>query len=160
MQTFCSARGGMKPSDIRGAIVAEFAVLLIPLLLLAFGAAEYGRALYQYNALVKAVRDSARLLSQYSPADTAYALALDEATCLAVHGNNNCAGPSLTPGLSADMVDITSITSTTLAGTQIGLVEVRITGYAFDFVLNPGKLMGSAPDTIPFGEIRATMRQQ
>jgi Flp pilus assembly protein TadG len=152
---------GMKPGDMRGAIVVEFAVLLIPLLLLAFGVAEYGRTLYQYNALVKAVRDSARFLSQHTPADAAlYSLALDDARCLAVHGNTLCAGPPLAPQLTADMVGITSTTTTTLAGTQIALVEVRITGYTFDFVFNPARLMGSAPDTIPFGEIRATMRQQ
>ena len=149
-----------KPRNARGAMIVEFAVLLIPLLLLAFGVAEYGRALYQYNALVKAVRDSARLLSQHAPADAAsYALALDEARCLAVHGNTDCAGPPLAPRLTADMVGVASTTTTTAAGAQIALVEVSITGYVFDFVFNPARLLGAATDTIPFGEIRATMRQ-
>lgn len=160
MHTFSSGRG-MKPSDIRGAIVVEFAVLLIPMLLLAFGVAEYGRALYQYNALVKAVRHSARLLSQQTPDDAAsYSLAVENATCLAVHGNTDCAGPPLAPQLTTDLVGIISTTTTTSAGTTVTLVEVSITGYVFDFVLNPGKLMGNAPDMVPFGAIRATMRQR
>lgn len=158
---FYRARHDAKPRDMRGAIVVEFAVLLIPMLLLAFGVAEYGRALYQYNALVKAARDSARFLSHYTSADAAsYALALDDAKCLAVHGNTDCAGPPLAPQLTTDLVGIASTTTTTSAGTRVTLVEVSITGYVFDFVFNPGKLMGNAPDTVPFGEIRATMRQQ
>ena len=161
MQTFYRARQGMKPRNMRGAIVVEFAVLLIPMLLLAFGVAEYGRALYQYNALVKAVRDSARFLSQHTPADAAsYALALDDAKCLAVHGNTGCAGQPLAPQLTTDLVGITSTSTNTSAGTRVTLVEVSITSYVFDFVFNPARLMGNAPDTIPFGDIRATMRQQ
>jgi Flp pilus assembly protein TadG len=157
---FYRARHDAKPRDVRGAIVVEFAVLLIPMLLLAFGVAEYGRALYQYNALVKAVRDSARLLSQHTPGDAAsYALAVEDARCLAVHGNTDCAGPPLAPQLTTDLVGITSTTTATSAGTRVTLVEVSITGYVFDFVFNPARLMAYAPDTIPFGEIRATMRQ-
>jgi Flp pilus assembly protein TadG len=158
---FYRARHDVKPRDMRGAIVVEFAVLLIPLLLLAFGVAEYGRALYQYNTLVKTVRDSVRLLSQHHPADAAsYALALDDARCLAVHGNTGCAGPALAAGLTTDMVEIASTTMPTAAGTRITLVEVRITGYGFNFVFNPARLLGNAPNAISFGDIHATMRQQ
>lgn len=145
---------------MRGAITVEFALLLIPLLLVTFGVAEYSRALYQYNTLVKTVRDSARYISQHNPADAAsYALALNDARCLAVHGNTGCTGPSLAPGLTAGMVGITSTTTTTTAGTSITLVEVRITGYAFDFVFNPLRFTGDTADTILFNDIHATMRQ-
>lgn len=158
---FYRARHDANSRDMRGAIVVEFAVLLIPLLLLAFGAAEYGRALYQYNTLVKTVRDSVRLLSQHHPTEAAsYALALDDARCLAVHGNTGCAGPALAAGLTTDMVEIASTTIPTAAGTRITLVEVRITGYGFNLVFNPAKLLGSASDVISFGDIHATMRQQ
>lgn len=145
---------------MRGAVAVEFALLLIPMLLLTFGVAEYGRALYQYNTLVKTVRDSARLLSQHNPADAAsYSLAMDDARCLAVHGNTGCTGPSLAPGLTTGMVGITSTTMTTDAGTPITLVEVSITGYVFNFVFNPASLMGNAANTILFNDIHATMRQ-
>lgn len=145
---------------MRGAVTVEFALLLLPLLLAAAGAAEYSRALYQYNTLVKTVRDSARFISQHNPADAAsYPAALNDARCLAVYGNTDCSGTALAPGLSTDMVGITSTASTTGAGTSITLVEVRITGYAFSFVFNPLRLTGNAADTIPFNDIHATMRQ-
>ncbi|MBA4143279.1 MAG: pilus assembly protein [Nitrosospira sp.] len=160
METFSGLKEGRARGAIRGAAAVEFALLLIPLLLLALGVAEYGRALYQYNSLVKTVRDSARLISQYNPADAAsYQTALDDARCLAVHGNTACTGPSLAPGLTADMVGIASATTATAAGTPITLVEVSITGYVFNFVFNPGRLLGNAVDSLTFGDIRATMRQ-
>ena|SRR5688500_7327053 len=157
---FSRAGQGTNRRAMRGAVAVEFALLLIPLLLLAFGIAEYGRALYQYNTLVKTVRDAARLLSHHNPADpTSYALVLDEARCLAVHGNTTCSGPALAPGLTTGMVTITSSTTTTAAGTSVTLVEVRISGYVFNFVFNPARLVGAAADTIPFSDIHATMRQ-
>ncbi|MDN5836303.1 MAG: pilus assembly protein [Nitrosospira sp.] len=160
MRTFFGAGQGVKRSAMRGAVAVEFALLLIPMLLLTFGVTEYGRALYQYNTLVKTVRDSARLLSQHNPADAAsYSLALDDARCLAVHGNTGCSGPPLAPGLTTGMVGIASTTTTTAAGTPITLVEVRITGYVFNFAFNPARLMGDAASTIPFSDIHATMRQ-
>lgn len=144
-----------------GAAIVEFALLLIPLLLLGLGAGEYGRALYQYNSLVKTVRDAARFLSQYNPTDSiSYPLAVDDARCLAVHGNAGCSGPSLVPGLTTAMVQITSTSATTAAGTPITLVEVRITGYVFDFVFNPLRLIvGNTVNELQFNDIHATMRQ-
>lgn len=47
----------------RGLALVELAVALPLLLLLLLGVAEMGRALYQYNTLVKAVRDGARHLT-------------------------------------------------------------------------------------------------
>jgi Flp pilus assembly protein TadG len=149
---------------IHGAITVEFALLVIPLLLVVFGVAEYSRALYQYNTLVKAVRDSVRYISEHNPGDAAsYALALNDARCLAVHGNTGCSGPSLAPGLTTDMVGVSSNITTTAAGTSITLVEVRITGYTFQFVFNPLRLSDgladTVADTISFGDIHSTMRQ-
>lgn len=48
----------------QGLAMVEFAIVLPLLLLLMFVAAEFGRALFQYNTLIKAVRDGARYLSQ------------------------------------------------------------------------------------------------
>lgn len=160
---FRAGRGtkqGTKREAMRGAVAVEFALLLIPLMLLAFGIAEYGRALYQYNTLVKTVRDAARLLSHHNPEDPAsYGPVLEEARCLAVYGNTSCSGSALAPGLTTGMVTIGSSATTTAAGTTVTLVEVRITGYVFNFVFNPSRLLGPAPDTIPFSDIHATMRQ-
>lgn len=144
---------------MQGAVAVEFALLLIPLLLLVSGVAEFGRALYQYNTLVKTTRDSVRHLSHLNPASDGYPQAQTEATCLAVYGNTGCSGQTLLPGLTTDMVSINPINTTTAAGTSITLVEVRITGYTFNFVLDPRTFLGSGEQSITFGDIRATMRQ-
>ena len=61
-QETCDSRQNGRQAT-RGGVTVEFALLLIPLLFIVFGVAEYGRALYQYNTLVKAVRDSVRYIS-------------------------------------------------------------------------------------------------
>lgn len=55
-----------QPNSVRrqhGIATVELAIVAPILLLLLLGAAEMGRALYQYNTLSKAVRDSARYYS-------------------------------------------------------------------------------------------------
>jgi Flp pilus assembly protein TadG len=147
------------PKSMRGAVAVEFALLLIPMLMLALGAAEFGRALYQYNTLVKATRDAVRHLSHMNPAATGYSQVQTEAKCLAVHGNTGCTGQPLAPGLTAGMVSISPVNATTSAGTPITLVEVKITGYTFNFILDPRAFLGSGENSLTFGDIRATMRQ-
>lgn len=144
---------------MQGAVAVEFALLLIPLLLLVLGVAEFGRALYQYNTLVKTTRDSVRHLSHLNPTSSGYAEAKTEAKCLAVYGNTGCSGDTLLPGLTTGMVSINPINATTSAGKVITLVEVRISGYTFNFVLDPRTLMGGGDKSITFGDIHATMRQ-
>lgn len=51
----------------RGVAIIEFALILPLLLLLSFITFEFGRALYQYNVLVKSTRDSVRYLSMQTP---------------------------------------------------------------------------------------------
>lgn len=142
-----------------GAVAVELALLLIPMLMLALGAAEFGRAFYQYNTLVKSTRDAVRHLSHLNPAGSGYVEAQSEAKCLAVYGKTECSGQPLAPGLSTDMVIISPINTTTSAGTPITLVEVKITGYAFNFLLDPRTFLGGGEDSITFGDITATMRQ-
>lgn len=144
-----------------GVAAVEFALLLPIMILLVFGISEYGRALYQYNTLVKTVRDSARFLTQYNPADGAYPLA--EAKCLVIYGNTTCSGSKLVPGLTVTMVKVCNPVACPIdytiivpnAGT-INLVEVKITGFQFQslvpFVTNNSKLLN-------FGDIKTTMRQ-
>lgn len=154
MPGFSTARRGA----IRGAVTVEFAFLLIPLLLLGFGGAEYGRALYQYNTLVKSVRDSARYLSQYNPADVNYPLAA--AKNLAVYGATSDTGSPLVPGLTTSMVTVSYPALTTTP--PMSTVQVTII-YPFSFVFDPARLLGGATSAITFGGtttgIHATMRQ-
>lgn len=146
---------------MRGAVAVEFALLLIPMLILVLGVAEFGRALYQYNTLTKSARDSVRHLSQLSPNNAdLYAQAQTEAKCLAVYGNLNCTGSALAPGLTTGMIKIVnSINAETSIGTTITLVEVRIENFQFNFLLDPRSFLGGGEQSITFGDIRATMRQ-
>lgn len=62
----------------RGIVAVEFALVLIPLLLIVGGIIEFGRAFWYYDALAKASRDAARYLSDAKPLDLAAASALAE----------------------------------------------------------------------------------
>jgi Flp pilus assembly protein TadG len=90
----------------QGAAAVEFAILVIPLLIILTGITEYGRALYYYNAIAKAARDGARLLSTQTPADPGYGALVTKATCTAVYGNSGCTGQPLAPGLTTAMVSV------------------------------------------------------
>ncbi len=48
----------MHRSRMRGVAAVEFALVLIPLIVLATGVAEFGRAIYQYETLTKATRNA------------------------------------------------------------------------------------------------------
>ena len=146
--------------SMQGAVAVEFALLLIPLVVMAFGVAEFGRAIFEYNTLAKSVRDSARLLSQQDASDVvSYPLFEADAKCLAVHGTPDCSGPLLAPGLTTSMVQTSTSSTLSAAGATINLVEVRITGYTFNFMFNPLVFFGNTDTSISFGDIQTTMRQ-
>ncbi|MDP1678891.1 MAG: TadE/TadG family type IV pilus assembly protein [Candidatus Nitrotoga sp.] len=146
-------------NKMHGAVAVEMALLLIPLILLSTGVAEFGRAMYQYNTVTKTVRDAVRLLSQQDSSDVSYSTYISEAKCLVVHGSIDCSGPELLPGLTIGMVSAATSTKTTGPGNNIKLVTVTVTGYTFNFVFNPLVFFRSADTSIPFGPIHATMRQ-
>lgn len=141
-----------------GSVIVEFAILLVPLLILAFGVTELGRAVFQYNAIAKSVRDSARHLSQYAPGDNERK---NEARALVTCGKLVC-GPSdkpLVPGMTASLVSISDRLSndnynlqSTGRGT-VNLVRVEVNGFTFQSM---------APAFVPnvtFAPIHVTMMQ-
>jgi Flp pilus assembly protein TadG len=139
-----------------GAIVVEMALVTIPLVILTFGVSEFGRAIYQYNALAKGARDAARHLSQYAPGDSAR---IAEAKCLAAFGSLDCSGARLAPGMSVALVtvhDRSTNTGYNLQGTgrgAVNLVGVEVSGFQFASV---------APLYVPsftFSPIHVTMVQ-
>jgi Flp pilus assembly protein TadG len=146
-------------NKMQGAVAVEMALLLIPLIILAAGVAEFGRAMYQYNTVTKTVRDAVRLLSQHDAGDIDYSTHVSEAECLVVHGSTDCSGPELLSGLTTGMVSVATSTMTTGSGNSINLVTVTVTGYTFNFVFNPLVFFGNTDTSIPFGPIHATMRQ-
>lgn len=155
---------------MKGVAAVEFALVLVPLLLIAFGSVEYGRAVYQYNTLVKAVRGAVRILSAVSPDDPGYATRVTQAKCLAVYGNEGCTGSPLAPSLGVADIKVCDrnswgeCTGTTQADFKdvptgegpIQLVMVRISGYEFAFLGLP-LVIPSA--TVTFSDIQAVMRQ-
>ena len=57
-------RNNLKLAQQRGAAIIEFALLLIPLLMIVSGIVEFGRAFWYYDALAKSTRDGVRFLSE------------------------------------------------------------------------------------------------
>lgn len=141
-----------------GSVIVEMALLLPLLILLLFGVMELGRAIYQYNALAKAVRDSARYLSQFAPGNDATTLA---ARSMVVCGATDCSGKTpLVPGMSLSHVSvrdrITDAGSHNLQSTGRGtlnLVRVEVSGFTFR------SLATSFIPDVPFSPIQATMEQ-
>lgn len=101
----------MKTRKQNGVAAVELALIFIPLLLLCFGITELGRALFQYDGLVKSARGAARYLSQQSLAsppagETADSVRL-KAKSLALCGEYSCTGkPALVSGLSIGMISV------------------------------------------------------
>lgn len=142
----------------RGAVAVEMALLLIPLIILSMGIIEFGRAMYQYNALTKSVRDAVRLLSQHDKNEPNYQSIEAAAKCLAVYGVENCAGVEIAPGLSLSHVDISYSKP---SGTAISLVSVAIKNFNYVPIINPIPFIGTTEFNFAGTEgIHATMRQQ
>lgn len=145
----------------------EMAIILIPMLVLCFGITELGRALYQYNGLVKSVRGAVRYLSQQSLAnpptgETADGLRL-KARSLALCGDVSCSGkPALVPNLTLDMISVCDPVSCPATHNNIptgegttSLVSVRIGagGASYPFT----SLVSWVVPNIAFGPISITM---
>lgn len=155
----------------RGVAAVEFALVLLPMLLIAFGVAEYGRAIYQYNTLVKSVRTAVRVLSMANPDEVTYrSVTVPYAKCMAVYGNEDCSGNPLAPSLAVTDVKVcdrndwsecsgdmeSNYKDVSTGEGPIQLVKVRISGYEHPFIGLP--LVTSSPTTI-FSDIEAVMRQ-
>ncbi len=132
----------------RGVAAVEFAILLIPLVIMTFGMTEFGRAFYYYNSLLKSTRDASRYLSMQ-----ARPVGEGEARCLAVYGKTLCGGEALVPGMAPGMVQITYELGVETGHGSIDLVRVRINGFPFS------SLVPLVVTDMVFGPIASTMRQ-
>jgi Flp pilus assembly protein TadG len=95
----------------RGLATVEFAICAPILFLLLFATAEVGRLLFQYNTLVKAVRDGARY-AVTAATNTSGVVSITPAMRtatrnLVVTGNTTDAGTPLLPELAVTDVDVT-----------------------------------------------------
>lgn len=140
-----------------GSVLIEMALLLTPLLVLAFGVTEFGRAMFQYNAIAKGVRDGARHLSQFAPGEAGR---IDEARSLVLCGKLACgSAPPLVTGMSASFIRVNDRSTDpdynlqpTGRGT-VNLVRVEVSGFQFQSM---------APVFVPrftFAPIHVTMIQ-
>ncbi|WP_280155679.1 TadE/TadG family type IV pilus assembly protein [Piscinibacter sp. XHJ-5] len=146
----------------RGVAAVELALLLMPLVLITFGATEIGRAIYTYNTLDKTVRDATRYLSQHGSGDVTVQ---NQAACLAVYGNTTCTAPALAPGLTVSNVSVCDPVAcpATHQGVATGLGTVNLvsisigapaTAYTFS------SLVSFVFPSLNFNSISCTMRAQ
>lgn len=138
----------------RGVALIEF-TLIVPLILaIVVFTAEMGRALYQYNSIVKAVRNASRYLTTQTPDD---ATVLGRARKLVVYGNVEGTGSPLVPGVTESNIEIPP---TSFAGTApdpvIRTVTITVTGFTFTPMYT--SFLGRAFSTVTFSDISATMR--
>jgi len=141
----------------RGAALIELALIMPLLLLLTFITTEFGRAMYEYNSVVKATRDAVRYLSVQTPGTH-----ITEARNLMVYGNTAGTGTPLARGLSLTNVPAGSCCTWQTVGANpiINTVTVRITSYTFHslFPSVMGVVFADANGDIVFSDITATMR--
>jgi Flp pilus assembly protein TadG len=134
----------------KGVAVIELALVLPTLLIMTFLVTELGRAIMQYNALTKSVRDGARYLTTQTPGT-----GITQARNLVVHGNTAGTGTTVAPGLTN-----TNVPDPTwqLAGAlpQINTVTLRVQGYAFRPMV--GSVFGVGLGPYTFSDIVVTMR--
>lgn len=152
----------------RGVAAVEFAIVLPLLLMVAFGIVEFGRAMYEYDSLVKNARAAARYLSSADPevgenrnrAVCIVKAADPYATCFGANPPvNPTPAPWLAP-LAAAQVDVyhagndsalRSVRTGTTTGT-VDLVTVVVRNYQYRSLLLP-----FIPAIATFEPISATM---
>ena len=134
----------------RGAALIEFALLTPLLLTMSLMTTELGRALYEYNLVVKSTRDAVRYLSMQAQNTHA-----TQAANLIVYGNLAGTGTPLARGLSLASVQA-PVWQTTGTGPLINTVTVRVSNYQFQPLVN--SVFGLTLGPFTFSDITATMR--
>lgn len=97
-------RTNLMPQRQRGAAAVEFALVIIPLLLIVAGIIEFGRTFWYYDALAKSTRDAARYVSDTTTGSTP---AIDDgikdnAKAMVL----NAVNAAKVPGFSTDYVSV------------------------------------------------------
>lgn len=159
----------IKSGKQRGVAAVELALLLPLMVVLIFGITEIGRALFQYNGLVKATRGAARYLAQQDLANLSASTTptLNEVyvttKALAVCGKENCTGQApLITGLSTDQVSLCDyLTCDTHKGVLTGMGSVDLVtvtiGGSGDHAFRFQSMMSYVIPDIPFSPIKTTM---
>jgi Flp pilus assembly protein TadG len=97
-----------------GTAATEFIVALPLLLVLFIGISEFGRLLYQYNAVTKSTRDAARYLASHATGGGTPSIAIDaddidDTRKIVVYGNPAGTGEPLVPNLNTSDVTVSCL---------------------------------------------------
>ena len=146
----------------RGVAIVEFTIVLPILLVLILVVAELGRAFLQFNALTRAVRDSARYVAanaisgQSQTIDVSTSAPIySEAQNLVVYGQIS---PQATPQPLLPGLDPNDVTISNPAGTEDITVNVSYTYQPMLGTLLPGLFYGSDLTTTYPLQAQVTMR--
>jgi Flp pilus assembly protein TadG len=100
----------MKSGKQRGVAAIELALIIGPMMIALFGVTELGRALYQYNALVKSTRTAVRYFAQQDLDNLTAAersAVYSKTVALAVCADVTCGSKEpVVPGLSTGKVSL------------------------------------------------------
>lgn len=112
----------------RGLATVEFAICTPLLFFLLLATAEMGRLLFQYNTLMKAVRDGARYAAAHVAGDGTRTVSIstqveNETRNLVVTGNIAGTGAPVLPNLTIENVDVDDA--------ENGFVRVEVINYNF-----------------------------
>ena len=142
----------MIKNNQKGAALVELALILPLLLLLTFITTEFGRAMYEYNAITKSTRAAVRYLSYQTPRTQ-----IEQAQNLMVFGSLVNTDTPLVRGLTLANVQNCCTWDVT---TNINTVTVRVTGYTYRPLFSSvfGLPFGDTSGNITFSPITATMR--
>lgn len=124
-----SAPFSSRPARQQGAAVIEFALILTLLISMMAGIFEFGRAFWYYDALTKATRDGARLMSVSAKATIA-SVAVGTAQTLVANAVTAAGVPGFAVGnVAVTCLDAAYSDSACTDGTAPGGVRVQIVGY-------------------------------
>jgi Flp pilus assembly protein TadG len=129
MRQKLSPTSNIRKARQQGGAAVELAFVLMVLLTMMAGIFEFGRVFWYYNALTKATRDGARMMS-ISPKASIASVAVGNAKTLVV----NSVIAANVPSFGAANVAVTCLTAALTDGTCTdgvapGGVRVQITGY-------------------------------
>jgi Flp pilus assembly protein TadG len=150
-----------------GAVAVEMALVLLPMLILCFGITEIGRALYQYNGLVKATRGATRYLSQQSVVAPPIGETADDirlrARNFALCGSVTCVNATpLVTGLTLGMISVCDrlSCSSTHGNVSTGAGSVNLVTVSIGVADNKFRFTSIVPWVVPdilFKPISVTM---
>ena len=142
----------------QGVVVIEFALVITLLISLMAGIFEFGRAFWYYDALTKATRDGARLMS-LSVKTTIASQGVQAAKDLVVNDVKNAGVPGFVNGnVSVICLDANFADTSCADNTAPGGIRVQITGYTVNIGQYIPFLLGASSNYTSTLSPHTTMR--